>query len=71
MAAKNRLTSKTVALPACGERVRVRGTLKKLDSQRLPLTRRFAIAEASLRRSFLRTAAEGGLCSPRKRGEVR
>ena len=42
MAAKNRLTSKTVALPACGERVRVRGTLKKLDSQRLPLTRRFA-----------------------------
>jgi hypothetical protein len=29
------------------------------------------LAEASLRRSSSRTAAEGGLCSPRKRGESR
>src|SRR4051812_33005213 len=37
-----------------------------------PLTRRFAIAEATLRRSFPRTAPRGGLCSPRKeRGEVK
>jgi hypothetical protein len=40
-----------------------------------PLTRspRFArtIAKALLRRPSPRTAAEGGLCSPRKRGEVR
>src|SRR5882672_2629646 len=55
----------------CAKReFRVRGTLDRPNSRRVPLTRRYAIAEASLRRSFLRTAAEGGLCSPRKRGEV-
>src|SRR5713226_8287490 len=57
---------------SCGERVGVRGCFRALDGQfarRLPLTRRFAIAEASLQRSpFVSTAAEGGLCSPPQAG---
>jgi len=48
-----------------------RGSLDGADSRIVPLTRRYAIAEARLRRSLPRTAAKGGLCSPRKRGEVK
>ena len=42
----------------------MRGCFRKFDKAEYaetPLTRRYAIAEASLQRSLLRTAAEGGL----------
>src|SRR5207302_948068 len=52
------------------ERVGVRGRGLSLEYNPSPGSHlRCDIAEASLRRPFLRTAAEGGLCSP-TRGEV-
>ena len=43
------------------------GAAKNTPSVEKAPTRRFAIAEAQLRRPHLRTAAGGGLCLPRKR----
>ena len=57
-----------------GERGGVRGSIRELGDHGNTCTphppRARDIAEASLRRS-LRTAADGGLCSPRRRGEVK
>ena len=55
-------TEKAPPLPACGERVGVRGSLKEPALWRLPLTRR-ALSDAN-------GTARRAATSPRKRGKV-